>query len=115
MRGVITREGPWTWLTLKTLGVTLVLGVLGMHIHVYLLSLFISCLFCFLFLISRNYVISLESGEGFYKTMEGTVKSKGVKQRTHKVHVDDGRIFLSFSFFFFLNICFVFCHCFLLI
>ena len=42
----------------------------------------------------NRYVISLESGESFYKTMEGTVKSKGVKQRTHAVHIEDGNILL---------------------
>lgn len=41
-----------------------------------------------------RYVISLETGEGYYKTMEGQVKSKGIKQRTHVVKVEDGNISL---------------------
>eukprot|EP00026_Physarum_polycephalum_P015745 Phypoly_transcript_16501.p1 GENE.Phypoly_transcript_16501~~Phypoly_transcript_16501.p1 ORF type:complete len:105 (+),score=17.84 Phypoly_transcript_16501:506-820(+) len=49
------------------------------------------------FLNLQRYIISLESGESFYKTMEGTVKSKGVKQRTHQITVQDGDIYVILS------------------
>ncbi len=69
---------------------------------------FFLSLFCFhlyrhhhLFsLILESYVITLETGEGLYRTVENTVKSKGLKQRTHIVKIEDENIYLVFLFYF---------------
>ncbi|KFU86743.1 Rieske domain-containing protein, partial [Chaetura pelagica] len=50
----------------------------------------------------HNYVITLETGEGLYEGINPSEpsptpkwQSKGVKQRTHKVTIDNGNVYVS--------------------
>ena len=40
----------------------------------------------------HRYTISLQTGEGFYRDMQGQWKCKGKRQRTHRVRVRKGQL-----------------------
>ncbi len=37
----------------------------------------------------HKYRIALDTGEGLYMALDGSWKSKGVRQRVHRVHIDE--------------------------
>jgi len=43
----------------------------------------------------HSYKIVLSTGECLYKALDSTIKSKGVKQRTHKVMVKDNNVYIA--------------------
>merc|ERR1711991_168048 len=45
----------------------------------------------------HRYPISLENGEGFYQGLDKSIKSKGIKQRTHLVKVENDKLYVKIS------------------
>eukprot|EP01118_Nematostelium_gracile_P009257 TRINITY_DN3108_c0_g1_i1.p1 TRINITY_DN3108_c0_g1~~TRINITY_DN3108_c0_g1_i1.p1 ORF type:complete len:153 (-),score=20.72 TRINITY_DN3108_c0_g1_i1:62-478(-) len=43
----------------------------------------------------HRFKIGLENGEGYFQNMQGTVCSKGKKQRSHRVKEENGEIFVA--------------------
>eukprot|EP01113_Clastostelium_recurvatum_P051237 TRINITY_DN9909_c0_g1_i1.p1 TRINITY_DN9909_c0_g1~~TRINITY_DN9909_c0_g1_i1.p1 ORF type:complete len:208 (-),score=28.75 TRINITY_DN9909_c0_g1_i1:83-652(-) len=45
----------------------------------------------------HSYHIALETGEGLYLSIDGHVKSKGVKQRTHRIEIEGNDVYVYVS------------------